>query len=122
MSLCAASSRTLGSKDVEGRSGAQNVTLQQESLVPIAQAESATTPSPGLPTPAVTPSQHPYDWDEPLLTLKQVCKFTGLCAASVYTQIRLKQLPPPLKFGAASRWDPASVRAAVKAKLEQNAA
>lgn len=89
--------------------------------MPTVQTESATyatTPSPG----ALTPPQKSYEWDEPLLTLKEVCKFTGLCAASVYTQIRLKQLPPPLKFGAASRWDPASVRAAVRAKLEQSAA
>jgi prophage regulatory protein len=60
--------------------------------------------------------------DEPLMTLQDVRKFTGLCAATVYAQVRRKEFPRPVKFGASSRWVPSQVRAAVLAKLQQSAA
>lgn len=49
-----------------------------------------------------------------LLTLSQVCERTGLKKSAIYSRIKHKNFPPPIKIGRASRWDSSAVNSWVE--------
>jgi excisionase family DNA binding protein len=49
-----------------------------------------------------------------LLTLKELCRRTGVHRSSVYRMIRRGEWPMPLKLGASSRWPAEEVDAALQ--------